>query len=87
MRPGDNLVYYVSKAQRSAGRPGWRAIYEDHEIIWQSKPGEDYPCGSRSRPRDARRGVIGSPPRRSAGLVMSEVAGGAWKLAFQGTSI
>ena len=44
MRPGDGLVYYLSKV----GAFGGTAIiesegFEDHEVIWQSKPGEDYP--------------------------------------------
>lgn len=44
MAPGDRLVYYVTQVQAfgataSVESPG----FEDHELIWQSKPGEDYP--------------------------------------------
>jgi hypothetical protein len=44
MQPGDNLVYYVSKAQAFGATATIQSDgYEDHELIWQSKPGEDYP--------------------------------------------
>ena len=44
MQAGDHLVYYVSKAQAFGATARIESAgYEDHELIWQSKPGEDYP--------------------------------------------
>ncbi len=44
MRPGDGLVYYLSGVQAFGGTVTIQSEgYEDHEAIWQSKPGEDYP--------------------------------------------
>lgn len=44
MQPGDSLVYYLSGAQAFGGTARIESQgFEDHEPIWQSKPGEDYP--------------------------------------------
>jgi hypothetical protein len=44
VRPGDRLAYYLSQVQAfGATATITSAGFEDHELIWQSKPGEDYP--------------------------------------------
>jgi hypothetical protein len=44
MRPGDGLVYYLSGVQAFGGTVTIESEgFEDHEPIWRSKPGEDYP--------------------------------------------
>lgn len=44
MRPGDNLVYYLSKVQVFGATASIESEgFEDHELIWRSQPGEDYP--------------------------------------------
>lgn len=44
MAPGDNLVYYLTKVQVFAATAKILSNgFEDHELIWESKPGEDYP--------------------------------------------
>ncbi len=44
MKPGDKLVYYVTKAVAFAAVAEVTSdVFEDHEPIWTSKPGEDYP--------------------------------------------
>ena len=49
--PGDKVIYYVT------GHVAFGAItevtseyFEDHELIWTSKPGEDYPWRFEIRP-------------------------------------
>ncbi|HZQ78143.1 MAG TPA: EVE domain-containing protein [Acidimicrobiia bacterium] len=87
MAPGDNLVYYVSKVQAFAATARVESDgYEDHELIWQSKPGEDYPWRVKISP-----GVVAA----EADWIPSEAVGPGlayvqkwpaehWKLAFQG---
>ena len=87
MRPGDNLVYYVSKVQAFAATARIESDgYEDHELIWQSKPGEDYPWRVK-----ITAGVLPD----EADWIPSEAVGPGlkyvqkwpaehWKLAFQG---
>lgn len=42
--PGDRIVYYVSQAVAFAAIAEVTSThYEDHELIWTSGPGEDYP--------------------------------------------
>lgn len=44
MAPGDKIVYYVTKHVAFAATVEVTSpAFEDHEPIWQSKPGEDYP--------------------------------------------
>jgi len=87
MRAGDNLVYYVTKVQAFGATARIESDgYEDHELIWQSKPGEDYPWRVKISP-----GVV----LDEADWVPSEAVGPGlqyvqkwpaehWKLAFQG---
>lgn len=42
--PGDKIVYYVTKhVAFGAVVEVTSSVFEDHEPIWESKPGEDYP--------------------------------------------
>lgn len=44
IRPGDRLAYYLSQVQAFGATATITSEgFEDHELIWQSKPGEDYP--------------------------------------------
>ncbi len=44
IKPGDKLVYYVTKhVAFGAVAQITSDAFEDHELIWTSKPGEDYP--------------------------------------------
>ncbi len=51
LAPGDKLVYYVSGAIAFAGTVEVTGtMYEDHEPVWTSGPGEDYPWRVPIRP-------------------------------------
>ena len=44
IRPGDKVIYYLTKVGAFAAVAEVTGEYfEDHEPIWSSKPGEDYP--------------------------------------------
>lgn len=44
IHPGDKLVYYVTKSVAfGAIAEITSEVFEDHDPIWTSKPGEDYP--------------------------------------------
>ena len=44
IHPGDKLVYYVTKAVAFGAVAEVRSeVFEDHEPIWVSQPGENYP--------------------------------------------
>lgn len=87
MEPGDRLVWYLTGVQVFGGTATVASKgFEDHELIWRSKPGEDYPW--RVKLRDARL-------RTEHEWVPSHVVGPGlayvqkwpaehWKLAFQG---
>lgn len=87
MVPGDNLVYYLTGVQAFAATAVIDSEgFEDHELIWQSKPGEDYPWRVKIHP-----GVV----LDETAWVPSEAVGPGleyvqkwpaehWKLAFQG---
>ncbi|HLF40263.1 MAG TPA: EVE domain-containing protein [Acidimicrobiia bacterium] len=87
MRPGDNLVYYVSGVQAfaataSIGSEG----FEDHEQIWKSKPGEDYPYRVKISP-DMVLDEADWVPSESVGpglVYVQKWPTEHWKLAFQG---
>jgi hypothetical protein len=51
-RPGDTALYYVTGVKAFAGAVTIKSeAWEDHELIWQSKPGEDYPWRFEIAPR------------------------------------
>ena len=44
IHPGDRLVYYVTGVSAFAATVEIRSdVFEDHDLVWTSKPGEDYP--------------------------------------------
>jgi hypothetical protein len=87
MQPGDNLVYYLTKVQAFGATARIESEgFEDHEIIWQSKPGEDYPWRVKISP-DV---VLDESQWVPSDLVGPELVyptkwpAQHWKLAFQG---
>lgn len=51
VQPGDKFVFYLSKAQAFGATVEVASeVFEDHELIWSSKPGEDYPWRFEIRP-------------------------------------
>ncbi len=87
MQPGDNLVYYVSKAQAFGATATIQSDgYEDHELIWRSKPGEDYPWRVKISP-DVVLDESDWIPSDAIGPGLEYVKkwpAEHWKLAFQG---
>ena len=87
MQPGDNLVYYVSKAQAFGATATIQSDgYEDHEVIWESKPGEDYPWRVQIAP-DVVLDESDWIPSEAIGPGLEYVKkwpAEHWKLAFQG---
>jgi hypothetical protein len=87
MEPGDRLVWYITKVQAFGGTATVASKgFEDHELIWQSKPGEDYHWRVKLR---------GARLLKEDAWVPSHVVGPGleyvqkwpaehWKLAFQG---
>jgi hypothetical protein len=87
MRPGDNLVYYVSKAQAFGATARVESDgYEDHEVIWQSKPGEDYPWRVKISPDLVLDEESWIPSEAVAPELqyVKKWPADHWKLAFQG---
>jgi hypothetical protein len=87
MRPGDNLVYYVTGVQAFGATARIESQgYEDHEVIWRSKPGEDYPWRVKITP-DVVLAEEDWVPSDSVGPGLAYVQKWPpehWKLAFQG---
>ena len=87
MRPGDNLVYYVSGVQAFAATASVASHgFEDHEPIWKSKPGEDYPYRVKISP-DVVLDEADWVPSDSVAPGLAYVQkwpAEHWKLAFQG---
>jgi hypothetical protein len=87
MAAGDDLLYYVTGVQVFAATARITSDgFEEHELIWTSKPGEDYPWRVEVRPD---RVLV-----EEDWIPTSEIAPGLeyvqkwpaehWKLAFQG---
>ena len=87
MQPGDNLVYYVSKVQAFGATATIQSDgYEDHELIWESKPGEDSPWRVTISP-DVVLDESDRIPSDAIGPGLQYVKkwpAEHWKLAFQG---
>jgi hypothetical protein len=50
--PGDTALYYVTGVKAFAGAVTITStMWEDHELFWTSKPGEDYPWRFEIAPR------------------------------------
>jgi predicted RNA-binding protein len=86
--PGDKVVYYLTKHAVFAATVEVASEYfEDHEPIWSSKPGEDYPWRFEITPE-----VVIEEPESwvPAGELYDDLAfvqkwpREHWKLAFQG---
>ena len=88
MKPGDRLVYYITEVAAFGGIVEVTSEYfEDHELHWTSKPGEDYPWRVEITPEI----VIEDPARwvpadelRDALEFPRKWPPENWKLAFQG---
>ena len=87
MRPGDGLVYYLSGVQVFGGTAIIESEgFEDHELIWRSKPGEDYPYRVKISPDvmlDEEQWVPSAAVAPGLAYVQKWPAE-HWKLAFQG---
>ncbi|HEY8338516.1 MAG TPA: EVE domain-containing protein [Egibacteraceae bacterium] len=87
MRPGDKIVYYVTRVSAFAATVEVTGeAYEDHEPIWTSKPGEDYPWRVEIRPEV----TLPEPDWVPAEELLDDLEfpkkwpRESWKLAFQG---
>lgn len=86
--PGDKVIYYVSKAQAfGATVEVTSGYFEDHSLVWESKPGEDYPWRFDIRPEvvveDQDRWVPAEDLYDQLAFVQKWPRE-HWKLAFQG---
>lgn len=86
--PGDKVVYYLSKAQAFAATVEVTSEhFEDHEPIWSSKPGEDYPWRFEIRPEVVVEDADAWVPAEELYADLTFVKRwpeANWKLAFQG---
>ena len=88
IQPGDKLVYYVTKEVAfGAVVEVTSETFEDHDVIWTSKPGEDYPWRFEISPEV----VLEDPAARVPAEELREQlefprkwGPDHWKLAFQG---
>jgi hypothetical protein len=88
LRPGDKLVYYITRHVAFGGIVEVTStFFEDHDPIWTSKPGEDYPW----RVDIARELVLTDPQAwvpvealREALEYPRKWPAEHWRLAFQG---
>lgn len=85
--PGDRVVYYVTRAVAFAAIVEVTSrCFEDHELIWTSGPGEDYPWRFSIRPET----VLDEPRWVPAAAVQERLEFPRrwppehWRLAFQG---
>lgn len=87
IEPGDKIVYYVSQVVAFAATAEVTGtFFEDHELIWTSGPGEDYPWRFPIRPEvvleeDAWIPVAGIQERLTFPRRWPDAH---WRLAFQG---
>jgi hypothetical protein len=88
IHPGDKVVYYVTKhVAFGAIAEVTSEHFEDHELVWTSKPGEDYPWRFEIAPEI----VLEDPQRWVPAEAIQERlefprkwGPDHWKLAFQG---
>lgn len=88
VQPGDKFVLYLSKAQAFGATVEVASeVFEDHEPIWSSKPGEDYPWRFEIAPEvvveDSDAWVPAEDLYDDLAFVKKWPAE-HWKLAFQG---
>ena len=88
LRPGDKLVYYITRHVAFGGIVEVSSTcFEDHEPIWTSKPGEDYPWRVEIAPE-----IVLTEPRDWVPVEQLHEAleyprkwpAEHWRLAFQG---
>ena len=87
LSPGDKIIYYITKhVAFGATATITSEHFEDHEPIWSSKPGEDYPWRFEIAPVT----IVEDPDRWVPAeslyddLEFVKKWGDNWKLAFQG---
>lgn len=87
MKAGDRVLYYLTGIQSFGGTATITGpAYEDHEPIWQSKPGEDYPWRFPMEPNV----IVDDAARVPAEQLLDELQWikkwprEHWRLAFQG---
>ncbi len=88
IHPGDRFIYYLTGVGAFAGIVEITSeVFEDHELIWTSKPGEEYPWRFEIRPEivleDPDRWVPATELREQLEFPRKWPAE-HWKLAFQG---
>ncbi len=87
MAPGDRLVWYLTGVQAFGGTATVASTgFEDHDVIWRSKPGEDYPWRVKLRAAHLLPEDDWVPSHVIApGLAyVQKWPAEHWKLAFQG---
>jgi len=88
IRPGDKLVYYITEVVAFGGIAEVTSeCFEDHELIWTSKPGEDYPWRVEIAPEiviEQRERWVAADELRDALEFPRKWPPENWKLAFQG---
>ena len=88
LRPGDRLVYYVTKHMAfGAVAEITGTMFEDHEPIWSSKPGEDYPWRVEIAPEIVREEPQEWVPAEALVEALDfpkKWPAEHWRLAFQG---
>lgn len=86
--PGDKVIYYVTRHVAFAATVEvTSACFEDHDPIWVSKPGEDYPWRFEIRPEVALTDPDDWVPADALYEDLQSVKRWPrehWKLAFQG---
>lgn len=88
IKPGDRFVYYLTEVVAFGGIVEVTSeVFEDHELIWTSKPGEDYPWRFEISPEiviEDRERWVPADELRDALAFPRKWPPENWKLAFQG---
>jgi predicted RNA-binding protein len=88
IHPGDKIVYYVTKhIAFGAVVEVTSEHFEDHDLIWTSKPGEDYPWRFEIAPEVVIEDPDAWVPAESVQEALEfprKWPAEHWKLAFQG---
>lgn len=88
LQPGDKLVYYLTKRAAFGGVVEVTStVFEDHEPIWSSKPGEDYPWRVRIAPETVITDAddwVSAEDLLGALEFPTKWPAEHWRLAFQG---
>lgn len=88
LTPGDKLIYYVTGHVAFAATVEVTSTYfEDHELVWTSKPGEDYPWRVEISPEVTLTDPAQWVPAEELYEALTFVKKWPrenWKLAFQG---